>query len=89
MIVPIRYTILTIVTVVAVVAVVDVVAVIAVVAVGAASVTSRPPSCKFQLQVSIFCTKTGQWKSCCVGDFCFAHALDMDILLFVCGVTIV
>jgi len=39
------------------------------------------------VQVSNFCTRTSQWKSCYVENICLPHALDMDILLVVCGVT--
>ena len=35
------------------------------------------------MQVSNFCIRTSQWKSCCVENVCLPHALDMDILLVV------
>ena len=52
---------------------------------GAANLIFRPV--KSQVQVSIFCIKTNQWKSCYVENVCLKHKLSMNILFVVCKKT--
>ena len=50
---------------------------------GASNVISRPV--KSQVQVSIFCIKTNQWKSCYVENVCLEHKPNMNILVSFAG----